>query len=151
MTTLSDELANDPESLGYQQHITEGNHQAVADILNLPRYSTVGAQVITSANLLVWAAQGGRLAALTTAIGNDALPADVRGVAEAAKTTILRDGTQLDLSRTEIQGAIDALVSAGVFSATDKTSLETLSTRDISRAEQLGLGRVSHRDIREAL
>lgn len=151
MGTLTDEIMNDPEGVGYQPHVDAGDHAAVAALLNEPRYQTTGAREITSRELLVWGGGEGRLARLRAAVGNDQLPDTIRSMADAALRMLQREDTTLDMSRPEIVGMIDALVQASVLTDADRTSLQTLSTREISRAEQLGLGRVSHRDVAGAV
>ncbi|PWG61757.1 hypothetical protein [Sediminicurvatus halobius] len=151
MSTLSNELANDPQGLGYQTHISAGDHQSVTAIINEPRYSTVGGRRISSTELLMWGAQAGRIARLEDAAANSQLGADVRSIASAALRMVQRSDTGLDLSDAQEVAMIDALVQATVFTADDKSSLEALSTADISRAEQIGLGRVTLAQIREAV
>ena len=148
--SLTEELNNDPENIGYAIHIADGNHQEVANLINEPRYKTIGARRISSAELLIWGGEG-RLAKLEDAANNNNLTAQVRSAANAAIKMILRDTTELDMSNAKIVGMIQALVDAGVFNSTDKTNLEDLSTENISRAEQLGFGYVTHQQIREAI
>jgi hypothetical protein len=150
VSVLSDELNNDPEGLGYATPISEGNYEKVAEIINEPRYSTVGARKVPSRELLVWGGQDGRIASLKDAAESGST-IDLRAVADAALRMIQREDTTLDFSDPTIVGMVDSLVSAGVFTSTDKSSLETLATKDISRAEQLGLENIDHRKIAEAL
>lgn len=150
MSVLSDELTNDPETLGYATPLTAGDHQEVARLLNEPRYSTPGAKPIASTTLLDWGGKNGRIANLKDAAGNTNNSAELRSIAEAALLMIQRSDTNLDMSQSEILGMLDALKQASVFSQTDIDSLNAMSTTDISRAEQLGLGRVSIQEVRNA-
>ena len=147
MSTLADELATDPSALGYKAPLDAGNHQEVAAILNEPRYDTVGAARISSTTLLRWGAQNGRIDALKQAVDSHT-DAGVRSIADAALRMIQRADTGLELGTDDAM--VQALVDAGVFTAADKTSLEALSTAKISRAAQLGLGRVTHQEVRNA-
>lgn len=151
MSLLSDELTNDPEGLGYQPHIDAGDHQSVAGVLNEPRYPTVGGRLISSVELMRWGAQAGRIARLEDAATNSQLSPEIRSIASGALRMIQRSDTGLDMSSPEDAGMVQALVDAEIFTVDDKASLETLSTYQISLAEQLGLGRVTHQQVREAL
>lgn len=134
---LSSELKNDPQSIGYAASIAAGNLVPLMSMLNAPRTPTVGAHTISSAELLIWGAQNGRLTKLQAAAADTTQSDVLRSVCDAAIRIIQRDMTVLDLSRPDIHSMISALVTAGIFDATDQTSLQTLSTRDISRAEAL--------------
>jgi hypothetical protein len=149
--SLRDELLTDPAARGYEAYVDLGNNAALVRLLNERLYAQVGARRISSAELLIWAAQDDRLGRLKAAIGDTALPSALRTIADAAVQVIERDGTEIDMSRPEIQQMVTALVQASVFTADDQSSLETLSTAQVSRAE-IVLGRqVSLADVREAL
>lgn len=56
MSTLSDEIQNDPQGLGYADPRAAGNNQALVRLLNESRTDQVGAAPVPSAELLVWGA-----------------------------------------------------------------------------------------------
>lgn len=149
MSELSDELRDDPESLGYQKHIEAGDKSALRSLLNEPRTEQAGALRIPSSDLLIWAGQNGRLRSLETAADND--DGALGSIADAAVRMIQRDATELDLSRQEIRDMLDALVDADVLSDGDRQELLELSTAEISRAEELLGRRVSIADVRAAV
>lgn len=137
MSALSDEIMQDPAGRGYATPLAAGDNAGVLALLNEPITDQVGAHVVSSAELLIWGGQAGRLAALTAAETDTSLTADQRAIAQAARLMVQRADTVLDYSRAEIQGMVAALVQAGVFTPSDKTSLETLATAKVSRAEQV--------------
>lgn len=126
--------------------------QQVADSLNAknrPTYTT-----IASNELLAWAAGGAddvggvkaRIHRIKAAANKQApfasVPDSIAGIAAAADVLITRDGTALNLNRTDHMTMVDAMVAAGVLTAAEKTQLTTLATVQVSRVEELGLGGV---------
>ncbi len=141
MKALQDELKNDPLGRGYA---SMSDAEVAADLNTVYRTRIVP---ISSAELLAWAGGGADDASATPsryeriedAAANHASPA-VRGVAKAALRLIERDGTQLDLNLPDRQQMVDALVSGGVITSTEKDDLYSLGTESVSRAQELGLG-----------
>lgn len=125
------EVKNDPLNRGYAQ-MTDAQMFASVSEKNRSRTVTVG-----SRPLLEWAAAEGRYAKLERASKDDQLSDLVRSVAMAACKLIDRGDTELDLNSSMHVNLLDALVQSGVLSASDKQSLVDLSTKAISRAEEL--------------
>lgn len=150
--TLTTELQDDPQALGYATPLAAGDHQEAARLINAPRTATVGARRIPSTELLIWGGAG-RIAALEDAAADTQQTAEVRSAASAALRMIQRGDTELDLGTQAIADMVELLRANGVFSDADKSELQTMSTRDISRAEELfGLGTtITHSEIAEAL
>lgn len=169
---LIDELTNDPLEIGYQATEQaavldengdpvvdgEGNPvtetvftmtpDAVADSLNDATQRT-RYQVVTSAELLAWSGQGAndgsstpsRYERIEAAAANHA-SLSVKGVAKAAVSLINRDGTALDFNLPDRVNMVAALVAGGVITQDEANGLFALAEVPISRAAELGLGKV---------
>ena len=149
MSVLSDELANDPKKLGYQEFIDSGDNGKIVSLLNEKRYEERGKSVISSSELLIWAGQNSRLEKLKDALDNKDIPSSLRSVVDAALRMIQRDNTNLDLGRPEILGMIDVLTKNDILYMEDRQELLKMSVGMVSRSEQLGLGRVTLNDVRK--
>jgi len=95
---------------------------------------------LSSAQLLAWAGQAGRLARIEQAA--ESRSDQLKSIAKAALKLIDRDGTRLDLNLPDRAGMVDALVAAGVLTAEEKADLCALATERISPAEAAGLAEV---------
>jgi len=104
---------------------------------------------ISSAELLAWSASDARLQNIKDAAENGATD-DLKSLAQAAYLIVTRDGTTLDLNLADRVAMLDSLVAAGVLTAADRTSLDSLATVSISRAEELSVGRVRAGDVIQA-
>lgn len=140
--TLRDELANDPLTRGYA---TMSDAEAAADLNTAYRTTTAP---IPSTELLAWAGQNGRY----TSIEGDSENAtsSSQDISKVAIKLIERDSTSLDLSRTDHSQMLDALVSNGVLTSTDKNELQSMSEKSISRTRELGLPEISHYHVSRA-
>lgn len=130
--TLAELLATAPYN-------TMTDDEAAAAI-NAATVNVVGE--IDSRALLRWAAAGGRLQALKNAAADAGQSDAIRSMAGAAVVLIERDGTSLDMSDAAMVGMVDALVAAGVLSASapdDKAELLALATAMKSPAEANGI------------
>ena len=128
-----------------------GDAQAAADQINEKNRSRI--VEISSAELLAWAGQtsdGDRPRIIKIQEGKSSANEAVKALCITAEQLIMRDGTTLDLNLSDRSAMLDALVSGGVLSAADKTSLESLATQSISRAEELNLGGVKAGTIQQA-
>jgi len=108
---------------------------------------------ITSAELLAWSAgrsSGDRPRIVKIREAANHSDEGVRALAIAADLMITRDTTSLDLSLSDRQLMLAGLVAGGVLSAADKSSLESISVRAISRAEELGLGVIRTGTVEQA-
>ena len=74
----------------------------------------------------------------------------VAAICKVASSTINRDGTELDLSKQDRAEMVAALVAAGVLSQSDSGSLYALATRQISRADEIGLSNVRAGTVEQA-
>ena len=104
---------------------------------------------LTSNELLAWAAQSGRMAKIKDGILNGSTDEE-KSLCEAAYLLISRDNTELDLNKPDRAGMVAALVAFGRLSQTDSDALYVMATQTISRAEELGLGRVYAGTVEQA-
>lgn len=148
MNELRNELIMDPHGLGYAPLLAAGSANQVADLLNEPRYETLGSVPITP--LLEWIAVHGIMARLRAAVaGTDA---QVASIAEVALMLMSNPNIPaLDLSRPRVQEMLGALTAAGVIPEDAHTELLELGTVQQSRAQQLGLGTVTADDVSAAV
>ena len=123
--------------------MTDG--QAAQDLNTTYR---TGTKEIPSTELLSWAGQNGRYTSLETDASSSS--STTQDISKVALTLIERDGTSLDLSRTDHKNMLDALVSNGVLKDSDRTELESMSSAKISRAQELFGQSVHHLDVAKA-
>jgi hypothetical protein len=140
---LKSEIDSDPLGRGYSGM----DDTAVAVDVNTA-YRTKK-EPISSAELLAWSASDARLQNIKNAAENGATD-DLKSLAQAAYLIVTRDGTTLDLNLADRVAMLDSLVAAGVLTAADRTSLDSLATVSISRAEELSIGRVRAGDVIQA-
>ena len=140
---LKSEIDSDPLGRGYSGM----DDTAVAVDINTA-YRTKK-DPISSAELLAWSASDARLQNIKNAAENGATD-DLKSLAQAAYLIVTRDGTTLDLNLADRVAMLDSLVAAGVLTAADRTSLDSLATVSISRAEELSIGRVRAGDVIQA-
>jgi len=140
---LKSEIDSDPLGRGYSGM----DDTAVAVDINTA-YRTKK-EPISSAELLAWSASDARLQNIKDAAENGATD-DLKSLAQAAYLIVTRDGTTLDLNLADRVAMLDSLVAAGVLTAADRTSLDSLATVSISRAEELSVGRVRAGDVIQA-
>ena len=118
--------------------------QEAADSLNAKTIDTF--VPVDSAELLAWSLvkNGGtssRRRRIKEASTSHASP-DIQDLCEGALVMIDKDNTEFDFNRPERVALLDALVAGGVLTAADKTALQNIATVQVSRADQLKLGRV---------
>ena len=117
--------------------------------------------ILTSANLLAWAAKAGRLGRLQTAAGGvvpnsgslpDGLTDEiVISVAASAYILIQREGAELDLSMPDRQQVLGVLEAGGVLASDEVVELYTLASGSpISHAQSLNWPEVPVRAIIDA-
>jgi hypothetical protein len=132
---LRDELTIDPLGRGYSGIADE---QAADDLMS--KYRTL-VSPITMANIIRWSARHDTIHALETAVASGV--ADKRRLARAALALIESPQIDtLDLGDVEISGMFDALVTLGVFTSAEQDDLVAFGASLISRATEIGLGRV---------
>ena len=108
---------------------------------------------ISSGELLAWSAGAGagdRPRLIKIEEGTMAADEQIAAICKVAEGTINRDGTELDLSRPDRAEMVAALGAAGVLSQADQDSLYELATRQISRADEIGLSNVRAGTIEQA-
>ena len=123
---------------------------AAAEINALNRTRTVP---ISSGELLAWSAGAGagdRPRLIKVEEGTTAADEQVAAICKVAESTIKRDGTELDLLKLDRVAMVAALVAAGVLSQSDSGSLYALATRQISRADEIGLSNVRAGTVEQA-
>ena len=144
--TIKAELALDHEITGAY----DADDKVAAGQLNAENIPVIGS--IPSNEILAWAAGGSptpRLHKLEEASANHASPT-VEAIADVAIMMIRRDNTELDLSLPDRVAMVDALVTGGVLDNDDKDTLYALATTLVSRASQLGVGKVKPGHVEEA-
>lgn len=108
---------------------------------------------ISSSELLAWSGQASasdRPRNLKIAEGKSNPVEAIAAICVVAESTINRDGTSLDLNLSDRAAMLEALVAGGVLSDADRTSLYEIATDPISRATELGLGRVKVGHVEQA-
>ena len=132
---LADELTNDPLGRGYSGMSDE---EAANDLMS--EYRTLYSP-ITMGNIIRWAARYDAIYSLETAVTSG--DADKRRLARAALAMIESPQVDtLDIGDVEISGMFDELVTLGVFTSAEQDDLVAFGTSTISRATEVGLGRV---------
>jgi len=140
---LKSEIADDPLTKGYSS-MTD---QAITDSLNTVDITIK--EVISSSEMLAWSGGGARYMKLKN--GADSGADDtIKSICWAALEMIKRDGTTFDFNLSDRVAMLDALVTASVLSAEDKTALEALANKTISRGTQLGLGIITVGHVQES-
>ncbi len=98
--------------------------------------------VITSNELLAWAGTGGRYIRILEAAEDVTKTDELRSACYAALEMVRRDGTDLDLQKSDRTALLQMLVTGGVLNAADRTALLVLAKRDVSWAVSAGYGKV---------
>jgi hypothetical protein len=92
-------------------------------------------------NIIRWAARHDAIHSLETAVSSG--DADKRRLSRAALAMLESPQIDtLDIGDAEISGMFDALVALGVFTSAEQDDLVAFGTSTISRASEVGLGRV---------
>ena len=119
----------------YAPRIAAGDDAGIAAMLNAKTVDAL--RSLTSRELLVWAAQGGRYIKLESAAADTSRSAELRSVCKSAVKILDRDGTGLDLRDAQVAGLLGALVASGVLTAADQAAIRSMAANKISRAEEL--------------
>jgi hypothetical protein len=153
--SLASEIAADPSALGYAQHVAEGSDHLVASLLNESRFP--GVRPVTIAEVEGLSIRRGVTPKLFMAA--DSTPTNqAEATAKAvAKTALSLFGSsrlqEIHVDDQQTSNLLDALVSAGVITADDRSAVIALGSTTVSRAEQLfGIGAsVTAEDVAMAL
>lgn len=142
-TILSQELASDPKGFGYAAHVAAGDDQILADMLNAVYEDILIPQLVPLYEVKMLLLESGEYLPLTAATSAEARPA----------VELLGDQRfeNVDLTIAAVQTMFSALVTQSLISSDTHDSIVKLGYHAGSRAEQLGLGSVSHMDVAKAL
>jgi hypothetical protein len=140
LAALNAEIATDPQAKGYAAHLPN-DPVRVADLLNALTETMV--KPITAAKALTWAA-GGPMAAIVDTATTTGHPARASCLAFLRS---LDSGMDIAMDDSAIQALFAGWVQAGVIVESDHSGLMQIATQPASRAEVLGLGIVTARDI----
>jgi hypothetical protein len=142
LAKLKAEIATDPAVLGYATFMP-GDPEHVASLLNAPRFSAL--KSITAATALTWAAQG-PYSAIVDASNNISHPC-------RASCLVVRDtlsaGLTVHMEDPALQNMFGAwkTVAPAIITQAQYDALIAIATQPASRAEILGLGPVTARNI----
>lgn len=137
---LAAEIANDPEAKDYAAHLPD-SPGIVVELLNAQTETMT--KPLTAAKALTWAASG-PMSAIVDASTNAAHPARASCL---AFLHALKSGMELGMPLPEIQAAFAGWAQAGVITQEQHDSLMATALQSASRAEVLGLGRVTESDL----
>ena len=140
---LREEIINDPLGIGY----TAMSDEAVLASLLIKNRSIL--VPLTGPPLIRVLATNGRLAKLKRASEQwaDDTKDVVTSIAMVAMSMIEREGATLDAGNAADVALVNALVSANVLSAEDRTALVDGATQIVSRATELNISHVRLGDI----
>jgi hypothetical protein len=139
---LRNELLNDPVPMGYAGK----TDQQCLDLLTAKTRSRLRA--LTTTDLLRWAGASQRYLALKNA--SNAADSQTKNLASVFLILIGEPGIPCDLNLIEFKNMIDALVTAAVLTAGDRTALNTLATETIDRFTELGIPEYQLADVTRA-
>lgn len=150
MTTLSDELANDPMGLGYAQWLPNSPGMVV-QLINAPSFAMVKSLMMSERGILAQYPDG-PVAADAVLTKLDTFAQTQQPLASVVKRALrfLGDPEGIDMGSPATQAMLDAVQQAGVLTADETTKLKALAMQPASRAEVLGLGMVTEAQVMEA-
>ena len=147
---LKDEIQNDPEALGYAQHLPD-DHVTVAVLLNGddPAGATFYEQIGSSKAARI-AAESGAYAAIKADAENASSSTQSKSM--AAIDTLRKSGEDFALQLPKMRQMLQDLVDNDVLTAEQRSAFLTASERPASRAEAvLGKGTtIDHTDVTQA-
>ncbi len=141
---LKAEIDGDPLPRGYSD-MTDAE---AAASLNTEDRSEI--RPMSMQQLREWAAVGGRGFKVKQAIDNEGLDESVRNLAYIGDKLMGTDDAQLNPGNAEHVAFVNGLVAGGVISSADKDAMVEKATVAISRAVELGIGRVREGTVAEA-
>lgn len=142
MTTLANEISDDPLGLGYAAHLPDAPG-LVVEMLNARTRTAVQSRFVTARGVLAEVDGGAQILDKL-----DALTGAVREVKWAMKF-LLTDG--IDVGHPRTRALLDQLAAGGAITAADAQALKDLALQPASRAEELGLGVITEAGLRAAL
>lgn len=150
MTTLSDELANDPMGIGYAQWLPDSPGMVV-QLINMPSFAMIKSLMMSERGILAQYPDG-PVAADAVLTKLDTFAQTQHALASVVKRALrfLGDPEGIDMGSPATQSMLDAVQQAGVLTADETTKLKALAMQPASRAEVLGLGVVTEAQVVEA-
>jgi hypothetical protein len=136
LETLWVEISTDPLLVGYAT-MTDGE---IAASMNAKNRSLV--KVLAAEKFLLWAADGGRLQKLRNTFENTSKSVAIRTASRALYIPI-EAFQDIDPSDTRWNTLLNALVSDGTLTQSDKNALVDEATILVSRANELGITEVT--------
>lgn len=152
LQVLQDELTNDPLGRGYA---AMDNAQAAASLNTVDRTETIPAPLNDVVDKLIeWDALAPINAAANAYEANPGGATNAQSLAYkvVAYTRAVRDYNLagIDFTRPHYSALLTAMVNYNVLTQAQADELAALGTRDVSRAQELGLGRVRPSDVNQA-
>jgi hypothetical protein len=142
---LNNEIANDPEGLGYAAMLAAGMPGHVVDTLNARTGTRVG--IISRSDLTTWAAATGMRAVIEDKAMDAQSP--LRASALAILDVLKGSSDGIDLSKQSNMNILIGWETDGALSTADKKSMLDLATHPASRMEILGLPYATEEMLRE--
>lgn len=156
--SLAAEIENDPQNLGYSPHVLSGADMTIAGIMNLPRYTILGAasldsvQAYVQAHIAADSAETGKdIYMRVDEIANDPNHALYVPCKAAIQLFEKARYQAVDLSLDRPAELLNVLRLGGIITQAQQDHIIDIGTKQISRAEQLFGASVSHLDIAKAL
>jgi hypothetical protein len=139
---LATEINTDPANLGYAQFADIGCDACIANLLNQapssftpPQTWTFVEPIISNFTLLIWAASNSVLS--TISAGASSTNASIASVCQAVMLMLQGVVSGLDITNSNNLTMISALVTAGILTADQQTSLLSLANQPATRAQFL--------------
>jgi hypothetical protein len=147
-TQLATEINTDPLNLGYAPFVANGSDTDIANLLNQDPSTFVPPQTwvttvpfIPMVNILIWGGATGVRANVTAAANASgtfsAAPLQIQAICQTVLDLLQGAATGLDISNSNNIAMITALVSAGVMTSDQQTSLLALADQSATRAQVL--------------
>lgn len=142
MTVLAAEITNDPKGLGYAELLPDQPGRVV-DLLNAPAYSLPKSRFVTARGVLAEVTGGAAILDKLEQLGSV-----VPEVKWAMRFLVGEQG--IDVGHARTRGLLDALAQQGALTQDEADALKNLANQPASRADELGLDRVTEADLRSA-
>ena len=142
LTALAAEISTDPAALGYAAHLPDAPG-AVCDLMNATTSTKSG--VVPTAQFAIWAASTG----MRAVIEDKALAAGdpLRSAALTLRDLLAGSMAGLDLSDAANVAGLQVWVTVGALTQENHDALVALAATPASRADVLGLPRVTFDDL----
>lgn len=141
--TLRDELQADPLALGYAPYIPDAPGMLV-ELLHARNFSAPKTRMVSARTVLA-EVQGGELILDKLEALGESIPA----VKWAMRFMVGEEG--IDIGHPVTRGLLDQLAAGGALEQSEADALKAMANQPASRAEVLGLHRITEADVRAAL